>query len=712
MLKTLTKLCLYLLAFIPIIVDFKVFFPYTSGKNLFIESFLVLVGIMILINFFYSKTFREEIVDKATKYIKHPLVISIFSFISIFIISTIFAVDKYSAFWGDLSRAEGLAGTIFFFSFFIFSLLTFEKKDWLWFFKLSLFASLILLSKEFIEFFSGIARPGSFTGNPTFLAGYLLFSISSGLIVLSNQGDTLNREKPARMTWSDGGLTLVSKLFKYLAIITIILSVAGIFIAQTRGTILGLGLGIVVALIYCAFKGHDINYKIFNLRKSAIILLTLGLIFSGIFISTRKNDIWQKVPGLSRLAIIGSGDAEDLSTPVRLLVYKAGIDGINPSENGWRKLLIGWGPENFLMVDSKYYNPELYTYETVWHDRSHNKLLDVLVMTGIFGLLAYLAILILLFRYILKKKEFSLVSVGLLTFGISYLVHLMFVFDQISTSIPFFMILAFIVYHTVGDHVKELKKSQIRIEIKEKGEILTGTFLVILTVFLVFVYIKNTLPGYYQMRSYTALIENPQVKTFETDINSVFTPATTAQMNIRRNFLEITNKLYNKNPDELNLRLLKKAIMRAEEYISTHSQNFQFMTTLADLYSRKGFSFKNLEYLKRGEYLLREVLVFAPNRPDINLRLSLNLLYQEKFMESFNLAEKVFDSHKVLEKDRDNFEGVYTSLIKYFYEQKDKENFIKVADRLRSNNYADMESLDKILDYLNKTGKWSNVDFK
>ena len=691
MLKTLTKLCLWSLAFIPLIVDFKVFFPYASAKNIFIESALFLAGILILINFFYSKSFREEIIEKATKYIKHPLVISIFAFISIFIISTVFAVDKYAAFWGDLSRAEGLSGMIFFFSFFAFSLFTFEKSDWLWFFKLSLFTSLILLGKEFVEYFSGVVRPGSFTGNPTFLAGYLLFSISSGLIVLNE---------------------VKGWFFRCLSIATIILSVLGIFIAQTRGTILGLGLGIIVALIYCAFKGRDINYKKLNLQKSAIALLCLGIIFSGVFAITRENKIWQKVPGLTRLAVTHTGDEDDLSTQVRLFVYQSALQSVNPAQGNTGKLLTGWGPDNFLLVDSKYYNPELYQYETVWHDRAHNKFLDVLVMNGIFGLLAYLAIWFLLFRYILKKKEFSLVSIGLLTFSISYLVHLIFVFDQISTSIPFFSILAFTAYLTTTDPIKQLKKPQIALENKEKGEILAGTFLAILTVFLAFIYLKSTLPGYVQMRNYTSIVKGLNSAVIENKIDSVFNYDTNTQMNMRRNFLEVTNRTYNKEPSELNARLLKKAISLAEDYLKKRPANFQFMTTLADLYSRKGYSLKNIEYLKRGEELLRQVLTFAPNRPDINIKLALNLLYQEKFMESFNLVEKVFESNPVVEPDRENFEGIYTALIKYFYEQKDVTNFRKVAQRLKTNNYDGVAQLDKILDYLNKNGVFPRVDFK
>lgn len=692
MLKTIIKLCLWLLAFVPLVVDMKVFYPYTSAKNLFLESFLVLAGVLILISFFSLKTFREEIIGKTLKYLKTPLVLSVLSFITIFIISTIFAVDKYTAFWGELSRAEGLVGTMFFFAFFVFSLLMFEKKDWLWFFKLSLFASIILLGKEFLEFFTGVSRPGSFTGNPTFLAGYLLFSITSGLIVLSE---------------------VKSRFFKYLAIITIILSIAGIFIAQTRGTILGLSLGIIVILIYCAVKGKDINYKIFNLRKVSIILILVGIIFFGIFVVTRKNEVWQKVPGLSRLAVIGNGNAEDISTPVRLYLYKSSIASVNPRQNGLQKLLLGWGPDNFIIAESRNYNPALYNIEPDWHDRAHNKFLDVLVMNGLLGLLAYLTIWILLFRYILKQKEFSLTCGGLLVFATAYLTHLLFVFDEISTSIPFFVILSLVVYLTTVAPINESKKPQISSETKEKGEILAGTFLVILTVFLAFTYFKSTVPGYAEMRDYNAFVKNAQAKTFEADIESVFGSDSLAQMNIRRDFLSITNDQYNKNPSDVSLRLLKKAITKAEEYVKLRPMDFKFQTSLADLYTKKGSSFKNIIYLKRGEELLLEILAFAPNRPDMIRLLAQNLLFQQRFTESFNTYEKSFTSSPlVINQDKIGFEEIYTRLFQYFYEKKDKENFIKVANRLKANNYEDSALLDKILGYLDRTGTWPLVDFK
>jgi O-antigen ligase len=697
MMKNTIKICLWILAFIPLIVDFKVFFPYTSGKNLLIETALVLAGILLIINFFISKSFKEEIIEKASRYIKNPLVIAILSFVFINIISTIFAVDKHIAFWGELSRAEGLTGLIFFFTFFVFSLLIFEKKDWLWFLKLSLFASLILIGREFYEYFvKHIARPESFTGNPTFLAGYLLFSITSSLVIFAEEKN---------------------KFWRSLSVIIFIFATVGIFMAQTRGTILGLGLGLISILIYCAIKGGDINYKKLNLQKISLILLCLGIIFSGIFVFTRKAEIWQKVPGLARVAVMGTGDEEDPSTSIRLYIYKSALRSVNPANESWKKTLLGWGPDNFIFADSKYYYPEQYQYEQKWYDRAHNKFLGVLVANGIFGLFAYLAIWLMFFRLILKKhartEGFRVTNLALLLFGISYLTHLMFVFDQISTSIPFFFILAFIIYLNIAKPVTEVKKLLITEKVNGRQEILFACFIVILLVFLSFIYFKSTLHGYIQMRDYTSLIQKTKNSDFESKIDKVFTINTLAQMNMRRNFLDIANTLYNKTPDERNTRLLKMSIDRAEEYIKDQPMDFGFLTTLAGLYTKKGDIWKNKDFLKRGEELYNKVLVFAPNRPDMQIKLAVNLIYQGRFLEAFNLYEKIFISNPlVLEPDRLSFELVYTKLIQYFYGQKDKDNFIKVANRLKENNYKDSASLDKILDYLNKNGDFPRINFE
>src|SRR3989339_184062 len=687
------KVCLWALTLTPLIVDKSVFAPYVSGESIFIRGVLVIVSILFIINFFYKKEFREGIVEKVKKIIRNPLFLSISVFIFITMVSAIFAVDKYGAFWGNLERAEGLVGLAFFFSFFVFSLLIFEKKDWLVFFKLILLVTCALVVKEFIQYSGGLMRPNSFVYNPTFLAGYLLFSIFSAIAVF--QG--LIPLETARAYSKD--LSLMG--WKYFSIITVILSIVGIFLTQTRGSILSLVVGFTSIFIYGAVKGKYVSYKKFNLRKISVIILCCIFAFGVFFVATHKSGFWQKVPGISRVAVISS---EDATTNTRLLTAKLRLEAINPMNNSLKKTLIGWGPENFSLAYQKYLNPLQFKYENRWFDRAHNKLLDVLVMSGVLGLISYLTLWFFLFKSIFKSKEFSWINVGLLFISISFLIHLLFIFDHITTYIPFFAVLAFIVYVAIDNSIEE--KTEINNQYNNKVKVIVGVFFSVLALFLSFVFMRNDIPGYIDMKEYLVFkkVNNGELMLSKAD--KIFTPFTVAQANIRNDFL-VT---YGSNTDTENASLTKLAdiaFTKEEEFINKRPFDSRSLVYLANVYSGKGKDLKDQLLLEKGESYFKKVVALAPNRPDSNYGLALNLYYQMKFGESFVYFEKALNLDSIFfEKDMKRINGIYFSFIQYFYALKDKDNFIKATARLKANNYEGGAVLDQIIEFINKNNTW------
>jgi len=710
----ITKICLWVLAFIPLVPDDTIFSP--TNSNFFMRSFLIVASLLFLIQFISDKIFRDNIIQKTKKVIKNPLVISVFAFVLISIISTIFAIDKYTAFWGNTERAEGLVGIIYFFSFFVYSLLIFEKKDWLWFFKLSLFTSLILLVKEFFEYFS-TGEIYAFVGNSAFLAGYLLFSIFCSFVVFNESEN---------------------KFFKYFPVAIAILSFLGIFITANRGTILGFTAGSLVILIYGIFKGIDVFYKKLNFRKTSIVLLCLIFIFSVLFISTRKNEIWQKVPGLNRIAAISS---EDSTTQTRLLMGKLSLQAINPAQNGLKKFIIGWGPENFSVAYGQYFNPKQFDYEKKWFGRAHNEFFDKLVTIGILGLISVLSIYFFFFKFIFKRparnafsvpasnasrsdagwagaggKEFSLLNIGLLFFGTSFFVYLLFLFQQMTTFIPFFAVLAFIVYLNINDDPNKDYKNKLNLTSTPKqNQVSVVIFLTALTIFLSFVFIKNDLPAYIQIRQYDALREESNLVIMSNQIDKVFEPFTTAQTKLRIDLLTFTSDNYDQK-NELNVRLYNTAFLRAEEYMKKVPFDIKFLVILAYTYNNQGNNLSNPDHsklLKIGENYFKKILLLAPNRQDFNYVLALNWFYQGRYIEAFDYFEKIFDNDPTYfsHNNSGGAEAVYFELIKHFYQVRDKDNFIRVAKRLKENNYTDSATLDKIIEYVNKTNIWPIIDF-
>lgn len=674
------KILLCLLAITPIIVDSSVSSPFVTGKNILVWAIVSMVSIIFIINFLHDKKFKIKVLDRINSYYRNPIVISIFAFVSIVLVSTIFAVDKYHAFWGDLDRAEGFVGIACFVSIFVFSSLIFEKKDWLNFFKISLFISWIVLFKEFSEFLGGIGRPNSFLGNPTFLAGYLLFSVFSSSFILSE---------------------IKNNFWKYFSIITLILSIIGIFIAQTRGTILGLIIGVILVLFYGIIKGKNVGFKKINLRKLSIIVLSSIFIFSIIFISTRNNSFWQEIPGLSRVAEISNTDS---TTQTRLLMVHLGVNAIDPIQNGWQKFLVGWGQDNFSLAYQKYFNPIQFDYESSIFDRAHNKFVDILVMNGVLGLLSYLFIFAIFFFYIFKKEEFSWTNMILILWCSAYLIHLLFVFDQITTYIHLFIVLSYFVYIN--------KKEVVVNKIKEVSFYVLSLLFIIISLFLNYVFWTNMFIGYVNMHKLNNLIERGNKIAMVQDVEPILSTFVISQPDVLNMFISYVQNRY--VIGDVNMEKLAKIGFDAEEeYAKKRPLDVKNNSFLAVSYTNMGKISQNLELLKKGEFYLNKLISLSPYRPEYNYNFAFNLFLQKRFKESLTYFEKSFDSNKgyFLSKSGES-EKVYIYLFKYFYQEKDLENFKKVINRLTINNYSDKDNLNNILNYIEKTKTWPPIRFE
>ena len=161
------------------------------------------------------------------------------------------------------------------------------------------------------------------------------------------------------------------------------------------------------------------GYKIFgrwDLKKVSASLLIIMVLFSGIFLFTKNLEFWKNIPGFDRLSEF---NLQDRTLQTRLLTFSFGWKATHIGEEGVRKFLIGWGPENFNIAYNKYYDPEFYKYEMSWFDRAHNKLMDVLVMNGILGLGIYLALWFFVWKESFRKRGDIYESMALIFFSVA-----------------------------------------------------------------------------------------------------------------------------------------------------------------------------------------------------------------------------------------------------------------------------------------------------
>lgn len=430
---------LYLLAFTPVVFTNLLVYSYVSDKVIWVRSIVALVSIWFFIKLVIDRLFRDKVTAKIRALIKNPIFISVCAYFFFIVLSTFLAVDKFSAFYGTIERGEGMIGLLFFFGFFIFISILFSEKDWIWFFRFSLFSTVIIFVYQLFQLVRGYT-PYSSAGNLGYLAGYFLFSILSVAIVyLTDQSK--------------------NNLWRIISIIIFFMSIAGILITGKRGVLVGLIVGTVISLFHSTFFNHWS-------RKLLITLLIILVAGGGSFFATRDHVFWQKIPILNSFVTTSPYS----TVTARLYTYKAAIFSVNPEINGYKKLFFGWGPENYLIASNEYPGIEGSStdlYLLSMYDRAHNQILDVLTTSGLLGALSYLAIWFFIFRFTLLKnlgraigREELFLGSALILFGVSYFVQNLFIFETYMTYISFFAFVGFIIYLEMENNERPNAKSR------------------------------------------------------------------------------------------------------------------------------------------------------------------------------------------------------------------------------------------------------------
>ena len=358
--------------------------------------------------------------DKNYRPRKSPVLIALVATLFFLTLATIFGANPYRSFWSNFERMEGLVGHIHLFAYFLVLVSILRKeKDWKWFFTSLLGASFILTIYGFLQYFGVLAvhqggtRLDATLGNATYYAIFMIFHLFIiGLLFY----------------WSK------NKWIRSALGILFILDVLLVFMAATRGAILGLfGGAVIFALLMLFF-----NFKKKRVRYAALGILGALVLMLALFLLLKNTSFVQKNSALARLASISFTER---TVESRLTIWKMAFNGF------LERPFLGWGPENFNLVFNKYFEPILYKQEP-WFDRAHNIIFDWLTSSGILGFLAYwsiwaAAVYIVIKAY--KKKLFSSVETSLVfALFAAYAFHNLFVFDNLTSYFLFFGVLGYL----------------------------------------------------------------------------------------------------------------------------------------------------------------------------------------------------------------------------------------------------------------------------
>lgn len=417
---------LFAVPFLTLYVPNEYFFPFITGKNFWFRILVDITVVAWVLLALYDARYRPRI---------SGIVWSFGALLIIMFFADLLGEHPRSSFWSNFERMDGYVSLVhtFFYALVLGSVIK-TKQHWQYLFGTSMFVATLAALYGLAQYgglVEGGGRIDSRLGNAAYMAVYMLFHIFIAFWLF------VESKRPFQKAL----FILLSVLFIFILIET-----------GTRGTAIGLAVGILTMSAYIALFGTTFK----EIRKYAIgvfVILALGVIG---FIVGRDSNLVQSNHNLARIANIS---LEDLS--VRATIWSMALEGVK------ERPLLGWGQSNFNYVFNTYYDPSLYAQEQ-WFDRSHNIVFDWLVTGGILGFVAYFSIFAacgwyLFLRPILRPEDetFSVLERGVLL-GIlaGYLTHNFVVFDNIVSYIFFAMILG-LIHSRVSSPVPAIEKARV-----------------------------------------------------------------------------------------------------------------------------------------------------------------------------------------------------------------------------------------------------------
>jgi len=398
------------LVFIPIVI-----FPFVFSK---------LIAFQILIGLTFPAYLALAWMEPKYRPPKSALYTAIIAYFVALALSTIFSVDPFRSWWGNQERMNGLFTMLHFFAWLTMTIGL--LKYWVDWRKLlnyeialsAIMAVVAILQKPFpkLLIFPAGNRVGGLLDNPIYMGVYQIFNLSFlALLFLKT------KNKTARVAYA---LVACADLIAF-------------FLTQSRGAFFGLMAVVGIFTLYYAFFTDS--------KKARFGILGTGAGLFGLYVLAylfRASSFVASNPMLSRLTNLQA------TTETRLIAWDIAWKGF------LERPLTGWGFDAFHILFNLKFNPKSleFSYYETWFDRAHNTVMDTLAMTGIFGLVTYIAIFATIFILVWKARKkgwIDLPMAAILTaLPVGYFLQNIFVFDHPAAFSMSYLLFAFVIAAT------------------------------------------------------------------------------------------------------------------------------------------------------------------------------------------------------------------------------------------------------------------------
>jgi len=354
---------------------------------------------------------------------RNPILVGLYVFIGSMLITVPFGVDPFTSLFSNFVRMMGVVN-ILHLTVYIVMLSTILRRwqDWRTFFLVNAeVAVVIALFALYQKLFLGFQFPTGTIGNSLYLAGYMIPTLFSIGILF------IREEK-----------TVFKRLYPFLGVLVVM----ALVLAGRRGSLVGFGLSTFVGMLAYPFLFTMKTW----VKRSVLAVTVLGIVgFCALVLVLRQpaTEIWVKTHTPFAISRLAYG-----YTSNRFALFNMAIDG-------WRERPIaGYGYEQFSVVFHERFDPNGAHKDLLkefYFDRAHNQFFDVLVASGVIGLLGFLYYLFMLLRTAWigaktegdKKERLTYFIIGLSV--VAYLGTALTMFDTTSQSLLFAVMVALLI---------------------------------------------------------------------------------------------------------------------------------------------------------------------------------------------------------------------------------------------------------------------------
>lgn len=565
------KACFLIILLVPLFFSSKTYFTFTVSKALLFYSTVQVMFLTWIYLVFSTKSYRPK---------NNIVSISVLSYFLVITLSTIFSINPVNSFWSSFIRMGGTLMWIHLIGFFIVSSSIIKKQDWIKYSTFSVLVALIGSILFWLNLFNIENTPlfykGSFVGNSSFLASYLIFNIFFALYSYIKHKNAQPNNK-----------------YRIVSIMGLFILIPTLLASDGRAGIMAFTIGLIAIMLFSLNKHR--NKKIKTISRIALGLFLITILITAILLHCPDSWIQNKFSGFTNGA--------------RIIVW----------QQAWEAFLerpvLGWGLENLAISSNLYHNPSLILTGEISFDRAHNVIYDTLIETGILGLLSYLFIIISSIASLIISRTKKIISYNFATIAstiliIHFLINLS-VFDTLVSYVMFIFLLAWIA--SLIDQHKPKNHSEKRKSLP---------LLILLIIILLFNITYTTLLPLYKNK---LLWSVHNISSLDNSSMAILEKNLYKSSGIDRGHIEsypLTNFLENQNQDfDINKRGMLFWSIEIQKAIESNPLDYYNYLNLGTMYNAYGYLNNDYSFASDAERILEQAIILSPTNPMAYLQL-------------------------------------------------------------------------------------------